>query len=1382
MSSKRYIKNGLEKLQYCSQWQIIIKVVVMLNLSAPESAAQTTLQFQNLTQQDGLSSNYVQCIYQDHEGFIWIGTENGLNRFDGKHFLEFRFDPQDKETLDDNWIKTIYEDSAHNLWIGTNKGINKLNRKTKKIERIPFLNNGQFVNGLVYSIREGAPGEVWATTLSKGLFKLEKGQNWEAKQIVFEGSLVKADIGLRTFDIVHSTDTDLWIVNSEGIDHIHLPSQKVFNHKFATVQGSHPLLQDWISSSYDDNGKIYVGFGTNLFVLDITKKEPALHLIDKFENRSNQRVAISKKMLLNDPGSLLITSYRDLVLYNLGKGEIEFIRKEQQITENLFANPVHAIFKDKQGCYWIGTSGGGLFLGQNSRKAFTLYQNDPVNPFSISAGQVRSFLEDEHGHLWAGIIFHGLDYLAIQPDGFLRKQKSIVVTSDKQNSLTSNRVIKIIRGSDDYIWVATNDKGLIKLDTNGTVLETFTNSSDNLNSLSGNRIWGLVEDQNRSIWVGTWKDGLNCMDPSSGGIKRFYHDPSNPNSLISNKIRCLYFDRKGILWIGTFDGLDSYDSKTNQFTHFQYNPNLPGSISDNLVWSIFEDKGGNLWVGTDTGLNRFNKETQKFDHFFEKDGLPDNSIYGIMEDDSGFIWVSTKNGLARQLPPAAVTAFFPLKQDNGLETVSFLPKAYLNSSQSELLYFGSTNGILMVKPSLLQSDIPQPQFALHALTIINPYAEEDKKLDDYFINNRKETLKLGYQDQFISITLSDLNWKDQAGLHYEYQLTGLDYQWMPLEQDMQVTFRSLPPGGYRLQARARNPENVSSKPVELLRFQVFPPWWKSGWAYTTYLLLISLMVLLLYRFFLRRQFEKQETQKIKALDAFKNKLYTNITHEFRTPLTVISGMIDQIEKDPGRWLKPGAEMVRKNNDNLLDLINQILDLQKLESGHLHVNLQMGDILPFLQSIIQQFQDYAQNKGHHLEFKTNEENLIMDYDPEKTLRIVTNLVSNAIKFTPENGSIVVTVSCETTTVSERRDWLLISVNDSGPGIPKDQIPHIFDRFFQVRDPHLQNLVGSGIGLSLVQEMAHLLKGKVEVSSEEGKGANFKVFLPITQSAPPIVDGGAFNINRVLKGRQVHSGPNPNNTITPRQIALIVEDNADIAGYLQICLENHYQTLWATDGQQGIDLACEQIPDIIISDVVMPKKDGLALCETLKADVRTSHIPIIMLTAKSDVESRILGLKYGADDYLAKPFHEEELLVRMQNLLSLRLKLQERYKDLYNLPNSEAEMPASNLEDPFILQLKELFEGRMLDPSFNLDLLCKELNLSRSQLGRKVKAITGMSPAIFLRSLRLQRARHLLKSSNLSVKEVTFEVGFSDPSYFSKSYVEAFGERPSITRGG
>ena len=1386
MSWKKLIIQSKDRQQriYFSLWQKIAGIFILFSLGMAKPIAQTTLQFQNFTQKDGLSSNYILSILQDHQGFMWIGTENGLNRFDGQHFLAFRFDPEDPKTLNGNWIRTMLEDSRHQLWIGTKRGLNHLNRETGKVERIPLIKDGQAMKtSSVINIYESPFGSLWVTTLKNGVFKLEQDQKeekWQATHFSYDKPAVQNKASRRTFNVAHATAEDLWIIHSDGIDQVHIPTKKNVSYRLPDMGLDYEEKSEIFSGIFDGQGKFFLGFNNALFFLDITKDKPAIQAIQAFSPDSTPAVNIIRNMTFDRSNVLLFPTNNDLALFDTKSKKLEFIRKEGQVGQHTFPYGIHTIYKDRKGNYWMGTPGNGLYLGRRRRNLFAFYQHDPTNPYSISKGAVRSFLEEEGGGLWIGVLDHGLDKLVLDGNNRLKKHKSVTGVPGQPKAWGSAQVIKLIQGNKGNIWLATNSNGLIKIDSTGKLLETFTHRPDDPNSLSGNRIWGLAKDSDGYIWAGTWLKGLNRLDPKTGQIIRYQHDPTDPYSLGNDHIRYLYFDQQGILWIGTGGGLGHYDPKTNRFTHFQHNPGDPNSLSDNQVWAIYERQQGDLWVGTDTGLNRYDPSTQQFEYFYEKDGLPDNSIYGILEDDEGLLWISTKNGLARQQASSSSISFRSLGLEDGLPTTSFIPKAYLNSAQSDQLFFGSTEGVLVIRPTLLQQDTSQAQMVVHEMKRFKRKAIPGAVVTEFFVSDRKQTVNLGYQDQSITFTLSDLNWMNHPIYKYEYQLAGFNKQWMPLEENMQVSFSNLPPGKYTLRSRAKTLENIGLEAYELVRLRVFPPWWKSWWAYLGYIFIAAATIFLLIRSYFWRQLEKKEAENLRTLDAFKNKLFTNIAHEFRTPLTIISGMAEQIKKKPDRWQEEGYDLIQKNTHNLLDLINQILELQKLESGQLKVKMQQGNIIPFLQNIFVQFRAYGQSKRQSIDFIPQVDELNMDYDPEKILRIVSNLLTNAIKYAPEQGKIVFQISSGVKAGIPADQCLILMVKDNGPGIPEDQLPYIFDRFFQASTDSQTSKTGTGVGLSLTHELVKLLGGKIEIDSQYGAGATFRVYLPIMQKATRKEAASPVNVRAAVFGKdgQFKKVADPSNDELP--LALIVEDNPDIAQYLQICLEGDYRLEVAANGQLGIARALETIPDIIISDVMMPEKDGFEVCETLKEDIRTSHIPIILLTAKSDIESRITGLKQGADDYLGKPFHEEELLVRMRNLLNIRRQLQERYQHIYTHPLPKLEEEKASKEDEFILKLKEIVEARMDDPDFNLNELSKGLFLSRSQLGRKVKALTGRSLAIYIRSIRLQKAKQLLLTTNLSIKEICYEVGFSNAVYFSQSYSKEFSESPSKTR--
>lgn len=1337
-------------------------------------------QFLQYQQTDGLQNNYILSLYQDHAGFMWIGTENGLNRFDGHHFISFRFDPDDSTSINNNWIYSIHEDQERNLWVGTQRGLNRLNRTTGQFERIEVREtNGLPANFEVSEIFEDDQGILWIIANENFLLKIQPDE--ERGRYVLEREATFDDLSEDTspiMGIIQDQSGDFWFRMADGLARWLRDAKRLERYRFPTDTGTTESGMAADRMMLDHLGNIILlGNENGIYVLSPAEETPSIKPLPQYQQLESIGINLADQQLfhmaITDQNYLWIAYKKKVLKMDL---RAQTIRREN-VQELSFPFDVHVLLEDAQSALWVGTAGGGIHIQKQTKSPFSFFQHDPEATSSLSPGVVRTFAEDDDGALWVGLLGSGIDQLKTDSVQGLYKRRNIQYTPGSSSLLSGNLIIEILKGSQNRLWIATNASGLNEVDLKTGEWKNYRHIPGQANAISQDRIWGLTEDQQGFLWIGTFQEGLNRLDLNTNIVERFVHDPAAPSSLLDNQIKSLYTDRKGDVWIGSHAGLSRFNRQTGDFKHYLHDPAKPSSISNGIVWCIYEDHQGALWIGTGLGLNRFHRDSETFEHFFEKDGLPSNTIYGLLQDQQQNLWVSTDDGLALLLSTDTQNVFRAIKQKDGLAATSFIPKAYFRSRHTELLYFGTTKGIVIVDPLLLSKEQVTPMLGLHSFSRNNLGSKEGDVITDYFIGQKSKDITLTHLDQSVNFTFTDFQWEKNKSFSYAYQLVGLNKRWMPLGEEMEATFTNLDPGQYTLKLQAIDRYGQTQLEKSVLNLRVYPPWWRSGWAYSLYFVTLILLLVMLYRLQLRRQLEKQEAASLRRLDNFKNRLYANITHEFRTPLTIIGGMTEQIRKEPDRWLEKGTRMISDNNANLLNLVDQMLELQKVESGNLTLNYQLGDIIPFLRSIHEQFEGFAQSGKQTLTFQTEIANLVMDYDAEKITRIVSNLVSNAIKYTSEGGEIKLLIS-----KMQAPDSLHLTVTDTGIGIPQGQLPYVFDRFFQASNNKNATRLGTGIGLSLTNELVKLMGGKIQVNSVEGQGSTFSLFLPITQTAASQEPTYQAQLQTVIIGKQGPSEPHhqPSNSALP--IALIVEDNPNIAVYISICLEKHYQLRMATDGQQGIDMALEEIPDIIVSDVMMPKKNGFELCHFLKEDERTSHIPIIMLTAKVDVDSRIVGLRQGADDYLAKPFHEEELLVRMQNLLSIRQKLQARYQNIYTqpLPKAIEETAPAHREDAFILKLKESFEVNMDNPDFDATALSKKLYLSRSQLGRKVKALTGRSLSIYLRSLRLQKAQQLLHSTELSIKEIAYEVGFPTPNYFSTSYTEEFGETPTDTR--
>lgn len=711
------------------------------------------------------------------------------------------------------------------------------------------------------------------------------------------------------------------------------------------------------------------------------------------------------------------------------------------------------------------------------------------------------------------------------------------------------------------------------------------------------------------------------------------------------------------------------------------------------------------------------------------------------------------------------------------------------------MYFGTSRGLVTVNPNFFQEQKAPFKPGIHSFKTYTLNDPNEPSMNYNFLNKTSNKLQLSHRDKIIEIAISDLSWDLTNQYKYEYKLSGFNRQWTSLEKDKIMSFSNLDPGNYSLWVRRKTLSQDLSAEEQLIAFRVLPPWWQSWWAYAIYVLSGLATIYGLYRFQLHRQFQKQETENLKALDAFKNELYTNITHEFRTPLTVINGMIDQIKGH-----EKARKLIKRNSLSLLNLVNQILDLRRMELGKLQLELVQADVIPYLQYIMESYATMGELKGIQLHFIPKERILFMDFDQEKLLRIVSNLLSNAIKYTPDGGQVyfIVDKSKMEQKTGQVVDALNLSVSDTGMGIPKEQQAYIFDRFYQVKPSTNKDAKkyayrkpgeeGSGIGLALTRDLVSLMKGIIAVKSKPGEGSTFTVSLPINCTAPKasfdqqvIENYGTLHYDRaeLLSEPTILANTSLLKGEKTKLSLLIIEDNKDVQEYLNTLLETEYHLSFAANGADGIDMAIQHIPDLIISDVMMPLKNGFEVCDTLKQDDRTSHIPIILLTAKSSDDSRIEGLTRGADAYLAKPFNEKELFVRLEKLAELRQRLQQRYQHF--APQNTSDQPkASNgfeKEDAFIKKLKKVVEKHLGDSAFGANQLCEAIGMSRSQLHLKIKALTGVSTSIFIRNIRLQKAKDLLQKGGLNVSQVAYDVGFNSPTYFSTKFSEAFGMQPS-----
>lgn len=1353
--------------------------------------------FQFFGQEEGLSSASVRTLLQDEQGFVWVGSDNGLDRFDGRGFLNFRFDPEAANSLTSNRVNGLSLDARQRLWIGTSNGLCYLDLKTGKIERIAITESE--AGPVPYDIRSvliDHRGNIWVGTLSNGLFKLSlkaNGDGYEKKQFLPDPNDSNSLAHPSVIHLFQQDEKSLWMSTSGGVCQLDLDSE-TFTPRVDT-----PLLKgDQGVRSLFANEFGHIVFPVShagIYYIDpneiplAPKPYLSFDLVGPFGQAEVYRYAIQ-----DQKGQLWVGTDRGMFL----------VDPDQQSYRSLDqTRRVRCLMQGRDGIIWAGFGRAGIGRESRMMDPYRYYQHDPENPNSVSPGQIRTMTEDRQGNLWVGYLYEGLDQFSWDE----RKREFVKLQQmrydpNQAGGLASNAIIEVFSDSKGFLWIATNGDGLNRLDPLTGKMDIFLHDPNNPASLSGNRIWGLCEDGNGYIWVGEFTTGLNRLDPKTGIVKRFQYQVDNPNSLSHNRIKSMFMDSEGDLWIGTNGGLNRLDVETEKFTRYVHATKDSTTLSGNVVFSIYEDAFQNLWVGTTLGLNKLTaaigqgeSSSTQIERIYESSGLPSNSIIGIQGDGQGKLWISTDNGVAKLMESEGEHRFEVINNQEGLEYAQFLNKAHYYSQKRQEFYFGSRRGLLVLPNRENESELLPSQLLVSAVSKQTISGRGGKKWVNPFINT-EEVWKLTYQDRIVSIRLSDFNWDKNR--RYEYLLKGFDDNWLELPDNMELTYTNLEPGKYSLYARPISDDTNSVEELPLLRLRMLPPWWRTYWAYALYLLFILGGVYGFYQFQLQQELKRQETESLRALDRFKNQLYTNITHEFKTPLTVITGMIEQVSGHD-----KVKRVVRRNSKNLLDLVNQILDLRKLELGKVKLNWVQTDVVLYCQYIIESYEALADIKGVKLHFLPRQKQILMDVDKEKLLRILSNLLSNAIKFTPAAGNVYLSMEEVRQKQGDKKELisrLKLAVQDTGVGIPLEEQAFIFDRFYQVEpvqgEEGRTNETtlryrgpggGSGIGLALTKDLVEALDGEISLESEEGQGTTFTVWLPIQKTAPfeavestaiaPLVEF-ALDPEEKEEELDIAGGMMSSSSLQ----LLIVEDNDDVREYLVSLLQEQYELHLAKDGQEGIDKALQLIPDIIVSDVMMPRKDGFQLLTELKEDIRTSHIPIVMLTAKSSDESRVQGLKRGADAYLAKPFNHEELFTRLAKLLELRQVLRERYVDITQSAAEPPEDVAFAQEDAFITQLKNAIEENIDDPTFGVDELCKAMGASRSLLYKKLKALTNTSTANFIRAIRLHKASQLLQDGAANISQVAYDVGFNDVSYFSRAFRKQFGVNPRAYRDG
>jgi signal transduction histidine kinase/ligand-binding sensor domain-containing protein/DNA-binding response OmpR family regulator len=1329
------------------------------------------ISFSHIYSQNGLLTNQVNDIIRDSHGFWWIASHSGLSRYDGSNFKHFKKIDNDSTSLLSDRVSWIYEDPSRRLWVMTIEGMCVFDPSSERFSHnlTSIFEELKIPAGTVEQLLTDSVGNFWMLH-SEGLYMY----NPATRTTAHVDAVQKEEIAA----MCEGHHGAMWIVCRNGtfaridknlkIGYVNdqLSSEHT-NEDFEIMADQDGDL--WIYSASSNSGVYFFDSGSGS-ILPINTKSRDVKLNSD----------IVRDVGVGENGWIWIcTDHGGINLINKKTWKAIYLTHDPLDARSLSGNTATFIYKDSDDVMWIGVYNRGLNFYHKNLNQFTRYQKSSLDPTSLPFNDVNEFAEDSKGNLWIGTNGGGLVY-------FDRENKSFrQYLHDPKNpaSLCSNVIVSLYVDQSDHLWIGTFFGGLDYFD--GSTFTHFKHTNSNQNQISDNSVWDITGDQEGNIWIGTLRGYLNKYEPHTNEFS--YYGPDQV--IYSPYVTSVLQDTHGSIWVGTGYGLSVREKGATKFSLFQRGTGK-GSLSSNHITCLYEDTNiGVMWIGTQDGLNVYDRNTKTFRHLRTEDGLPDNDIMGVVVDDDGKVWITTTKGVSlltienmKSRPDSLVVKVSTFDETDGLQSGQFQRGAVIKTLDGHL-FFGGTDGFNEFTPSKIIEREHVPKVILSKLLIDNNEVKAGKLVNGHEILTKaitetdKITLAPGYHS--FSLEFSLLTLLNNSKIRCRYKLVGFDNDWVEAKSQVRSAhYTSIDAGTYKFFVSISVNDGAWHDGVETLVIEVLPPIWRSDIAIFIYIVM-GLVAAFFARHFLlvreRARYEKEkeheEKQRALEMDRLKIKFITNVSHEFRTPLSLILTPIESLLRQSQKNVmvaRDNLQLIHRNAKRLLNLVNQLLDFRRLESEEVKLHASEGDIVHFIKEVANSFSDLAERKKIVFSIESTVPEVTTLFDSNKLERILFNLISNAFKFTREGGSVSIKLGCE---VSHDRKLLRIDVKDSGIGIAVEHRDKIFDRFFQSDLPSNMLNEGSGIGLSITREFVRLHGGEIAVTSEVNKGSCFTVLLPIQRQAD---DEKIETYEAIGASEETEHFADPPHR-KGKRILLLVEDNDDFRFYLKDNLKYLYQIEEASNGSEGWRKALELLPDLIVSDIMMPVMTGIDLCSRIKADKRTSHIPVILLTARSSDEQRLEGLQVEADDYVVKPFNFEILQARIRSLISLRVKFHKNFQQNYEIRSTEINI--SSLDQKLLEKAIKIVEEHMSDPDFSVETLCKELGISRAHLYRKLLSITGKSAIEFIRVIKLQRAAQLLERSQLTVAEIAYEVGFGHPKYFTKYFKEHYHMVPS-----
>jgi len=1361
------------------RYSALIVFVALLFSGIRSKAQYDRFEFSRLDISNGLSNNQVTCIFKDKTGFMWFGTSQGLNKYDGSKFEILKHSETDSTSLNDDFIASIAAGPDNKMWVETRNGFNIYDpvKDCFGHDIAGYLKSINIPDANITTVKSDKKGNFWFIHAVYGIYKYNpvSKTTFHIAHIPGDSTSIYSN---NITDVAFDNNNNPCLIFRNGIID-RLDSQNKVVYRWGVINKNNTLIDLPFKLFIDDDNGFWAfvpTYSSAVFYFDPVKN--IYRHFDKGTGPASLSNDIVYNIIQDAKNQVWIaTDHGGINVVNKTNFTVKLVLNREDDNKSLGQNSTICMYKDNTGIIWIGTYKRGISYYNESIIKFPLYTHHFSDPHSLPFNDINKFIEDKSGNLWLGTNGGGLIYFDRKENTF----KTYLHDPQNANSLCNNIIVTMCMDHNQKLWIGTYFGGLDCFD--GHTFTHYRHTNADPGSISDDRVYAIYEDDAYKLWVGTLAGGLNVLDPAT---KKFTHfKAGEPNSIHSNYISAIVKDRNKNMWILTSYGVDVLPYGKHKFTHYIHINNNSNSLVNNNTNNILQDSRGLIWISTREGLSIFDPVTQKFKNFKKSDGLPDNTVIDLEEDNAHNIWASTQNGLSNIVVSGPLNKvslrFINYNEIDGLQGREFTENASCKTRECELI-FGGGSGFNLFDPLKIHINNTALNLVFTDFDVFNQLIKAGEKVNGHVILPQSvqtvRSIILKHDENRIAIEFACLNYFNDK-IRMQYKMDGFDNDWITTDNSSQkATYTNLDAGDYTFRVRTLN-NRFSNNEISLI-IHVLPPFWMTSEAYLLYFMLAAGSLYLIRMRGIKKlklQFalekEREEARRLHELDLMKIKFFTNISHEFRTPLSLIMAPIDKVIKQtsaPG--IKQQLEFANRNARRLLNMVNQLLDFRKMESQELKLNLEEGELILFIKDVAYSFNDIAEKKNISYTFDTGINELYCSFDHDKIERILFNILSNAFKFTPSGGHVSVVLDI-TMPVKAFTSNLQIRIIDTGIGISKEKIGRIFDPFFQDDIPTSMVNQGSGIGLSITKEFVKLHNGTISVESVIGEGSSFTVSIPVKVIAAGNSIPASNDHAHLQSDTQPASGYA--NTTAKKATVLVVEDDADFRFYITDNLKGSFTVVEASDGKEGWQKALASHPNIVVSDISMPEMDGIELCKKIKKDSRTTHIPVILLTALTGEEQQLKGLETGASDYVTKPFNFDILRSKIKNILAQQENMRKTYQKQVEVKPADVEVESP--DEAFLQKALRLIEENIGNPNFSVEELSSEMFVSRYTLYKKILALTGKTPNEFIRYMRLKRAAQLLENGYLTISQVGYKVGFKNQKYFVKAFKSEFNVSPS-----